>query len=282
MRALIFFFPVFLFTAYKSPKEYKALYKHYLFVPHGEVQYQAKSDEGWKWKKDTVSSCLIAKTEVSNLDYREFIYWLKTNNDPSLHHMMPDTMVWNKGPLKIGSPFVSHYFTHPAYNDYPVVGVSIEQATAYCHWLTGRLATSYPDVKVLARLPRKNEWIRAARGDSRSTYANGPKLRNEKGLPMYNYKVTGDEYVSKEENGNLVVIDSLGFDSDSYITSSTISYWPNQFGLYNMCGNVAEMVQEGVAMGGSWNSVGYNTRVESELEATASCEVGFRVLLELH
>ncbi|MFY0644115.1 MAG: SUMF1/EgtB/PvdO family nonheme iron enzyme [Bacteroidia bacterium] len=282
MRVLLLLLPLFVLSAYKSPKELKPLYKHYLFVPHGEVHLQIQTDEGWKWHKDTVSSCLISITEVSNLDYREFVYWLKTNNDPRLQKMIPDSTVWAKGPLKFGQPFVDHYYSHPAYNDYPVVGVSVEQATAYCNWLTAQLAKTYPNIHVKARLPRKNEWIRAARGDSRMSYANGALLKNEEGLPMYNYKQIGDEYVSQSEEGEYIVIDSLGFDSDSYITTQIPSYYPNEFGLYNMCGNVAELVEEGVAMGGSWNSTGYDIRVDSEMPASKSCEIGFRVLLEIH
>ncbi len=64
------------------------------------------------------------------------------------------------------------------------------------------------------------------------------------------------------------------------ITASAKSYYPNQFGIYNMSGNVAELVSDDtVAMGGSWNDTGYDVRVESEQPATdPRSTIGFRVV----
>jgi formylglycine-generating enzyme required for sulfatase activity len=64
------------------------------------------------------------------------------------------------------------------------------------------------------------------------------------------------------------------------ITSNANSYYPNQFGIYNMSGNVAELVSDDtVAMGGSWNDTGYDVRVESEQPATKpKSTIGFRVV----
>ena len=94
-------------------------------------------------KRVTVPSFFIDKTEVSNVAYREYLYWLSNVfSDPMYDKVIegakPDTMVW-RSELSYNEPLVEYYFRHPSYNYYPVVGVTWKQASDYCIWRTDRV-----------------------------------------------------------------------------------------------------------------------------------------------
>ena len=101
----------------------------------------------------TVTSFWMDQNEVTNVDYREYTDWMKLvfanggNEGPSrdeeefyilYDRSLPDTTVW-RSKYGYNEPMVENYFRHPAYNNYPVVGVSWEQAMAYCEWRTDRV-----------------------------------------------------------------------------------------------------------------------------------------------
>jgi formylglycine-generating enzyme len=97
-------------------------------------------------KRITVNSFFIDKTEVSNLHYREYLFWLNRVFDPvaepAYRHIVdkayPDTLVW-RSYLANNEPYVEYYFRHPSFNNYPVVGVSWQQAHDYALWRTDRV-----------------------------------------------------------------------------------------------------------------------------------------------
>lgn len=90
----------------------------------------------------SVSSFYMDETEVANVHYREYIYWLKrayASDYPELiAKAMPDEMVWRQA-MSYNEPLVEMYFNHAAYNDYPVVGVNWNQANEYCKWRSDRV-----------------------------------------------------------------------------------------------------------------------------------------------
>ncbi|WP_167605022.1 SUMF1/EgtB/PvdO family nonheme iron enzyme [Maribellus sediminis] len=92
-------------------------------------------------RRVTVPSFYMDETEVSNQDYREFTHWTSRvyPNDPDkTKSITPDSSVW-RSELAYNEPYVENYFRHPAYSEYPVVGVTWEQAEAYCKWRTDRV-----------------------------------------------------------------------------------------------------------------------------------------------
>jgi len=96
-------------------------------------------------RRVSVPSFYIDRTEVANVHYREYLYWLNRVFDPSdpvnvpiIEGAMPDTLVW-RSELSYNEPLVEFYFRHPGFNDYPVVGVNWRQATDFCLWRSDRV-----------------------------------------------------------------------------------------------------------------------------------------------
>ena len=126
----------------KAPKAGPGL----IFVQGGTFVMGAKEDDVmFDWnntpKRITVPSFFIDETEVANVHYREYIYWLENTfsaDTAVLAKALPDTLVWREE-LAYNEPFVEYYFRYPAYNYYPVVGVSWLQAHDFCIWRTDRV-----------------------------------------------------------------------------------------------------------------------------------------------
>ncbi len=107
----------------------------------GRVDQDVMQRNNAKPRRATVTSFYMDECEVSNANYREWLYWInlvfKENRDV-YRDALPDTLVWRR-PLAYNEPYVENYLRHPAYADYPVVGVSWEQAQKYCQWRTDRV-----------------------------------------------------------------------------------------------------------------------------------------------
>ena len=113
----------------------------------GRVEQDVRYDWNNIPKGVTVSSFYLDETEVRNVDYLEYLFWLErvygSNYDngsyPEVYwNALPDTNVW-RDKLAFNEPLVEHYLRHPAYHQYPVVGISWEQAVDYCAWRTDRV-----------------------------------------------------------------------------------------------------------------------------------------------
>jgi sulfatase modifying factor 1 len=217
----------------------------------------------------------------------------------------PDTLVWlNDFSYAANEPMVEGYFSHPAYRNYPVVGVTWRQARAFAAWRT-RLSDGYKDKRKLPHnspyaLPNDAEFEYAARGGRVGTdYPwGGPYIKNAKGCLMANFKPGRGNYTD---------------DGGAY-TVNVRSYFPNDYGLYNMAGNVAEwtssaydesastfvhdlaptfnyeakasdpeVMKRKVVRGGSWKDIGYflqNSTRTFEYQDTAKSYIGFRCVSE--
>jgi len=143
----------------------------------------------------------------------------------------PDTLVWVRDfTYSYNEPMTRNYFSHPSFDDYPVVGVDWKQANAFNDWRTKfwskyRTALGEPLMDIF-RLPTESEWEYASRGGKKlAQYPwGGPYVRNAKGCILANFKPGRGNY--PEDGG--------------FYTVRADAYWPNDFGLYNMAGNVAE------------------------------------------
>ncbi len=218
----------------------------------------------------------------------------------------PDSLCWVRDfAYSYNEPMAKRYFGHPAFGNYPVVGVSWKQATAFSEWRSHYL-TSFLESKKRTpesdfRLPTEAQWEYAARGGrSQSPYPwGGPYLRNKKGCLLANFKPGRGNY--PEDGG--------------FYTVRADAYWPNDFGLYNMAGNVSEwtssLFYEGgynfqhdmnpdirwnakdsdpprmkrkVLRGGSWKDVGFFLQTSTrayEYQDTSKSYIGFRNVIDL-
>jgi len=107
----------------------------------GKVQQDVMYDWNNVPRRITIPSFYMDETEVRNVDYREYLHWLRrvfTDIPEVYRKALPDTLVWRRR-LAYNEPYVENYFRHPAYLDYPVVGVSWKQADAYCAWRSDRV-----------------------------------------------------------------------------------------------------------------------------------------------
>jgi len=146
-------------------------------------------------------------------------------------NIYPDTLCWIRDfTYSFNDPQADLYFWHPSFDDYPVVGISWPQAVAFSNWRTDFMNSALRKQGIVDvqeyRLPLETEWEYAARGAlDLSMYPwGGPYTRNYKGCFLANFKPLRGNYI---DDGN-VYAGKVG------------SYEPNEYGLYDMAGNVAE------------------------------------------
>jgi len=215
-------------------------------------------------------------------------------SDDIYNELYPDTTVWMKDfTYHLGDPLTQYYFYHPAYNNYPVVGVTWTQALLFCEWRTKYMnyfrAEDGQFPMPNFRLPSEAEWEYAARGgrDMAKYPWGGPYVRNAKGCALANFKPGRGNY----------------YDDGFSYTAPVASYFANDYGLYDMAGNVSEWVEDAfspasypivwdlnpvyfdaneprkVVRGGSWKDIAFlietGTRTYDHEDSSRSF-VGFR------
>lgn len=107
----------------------------------GRTQEDVMGDWNNTPKRVSIASFYMDETEVRNIDWLEYLTWLRrvyTTYPEVYQKALPDTLVW-RDQLGYNEPMVKNYLRFPAYAEYPVVGVSWEQATDYCVWRTDRV-----------------------------------------------------------------------------------------------------------------------------------------------
>ena len=255
--------------------------------------------EKFKYRYEEFVLSEAAKKENYGMARKNFI----TRENVKIY---PDTLVWMRDfSYAYNEPMTKRYFAHPSFGNYPVVGVSWKQAKAFCHWRTAMqnkfLKKAGMAIESNYRLPSEAEWEYAARGGrTNSMYPWGNYYpRNKKGCLLANFKPGRGNYA--EDGG--------------FYTVRADAYWPNDFGLYNMCGNVAEWTStyynEGsynffnemnpdlrydakdsdppymkrkTIRGGSWKDVAFYLQVSTrafEYQDTAKSYIGFRCVIDL-
>ncbi len=255
-------------------------------------------------RRVTISSFYMDDTEITNHEYRQYVNALLADSVSTLGEeeimakYYPDTAVWkNDFTYHNGDPMLEYYYSHPAFDTYPVVGVSWKAAQHFCTWRTN----TYNDfrnkegqfVSPRFRLPSEAEWEWAARGGKQGAkYPWGnPYVANGKGCYLANFK---------PQRGN--------FDADGYpYTGPANAYNANDYGLYNMAGNVAEWCRDAyaensnavvwdmnpdnqnadeprkVVRGGSWKDIAYYLETGTryyEYEDAKRSYIGFRCVMD--
>lgn len=221
----------------------------------------------------------VDETEITNISWMEYVAWQKKHfgkTSPEYIESLPDTNVWEGN----NSPYVTFYFRHPAYRDYPVVGISYEQAIAFCEWRTERVKEYQSANKknivpknFRYRLPTESEWAAVAQ--------RGYSTKTQKQLNSKKFADAGlhnTRRVLGNESGTSGLL-----NQNADITAPIYSYWPNDLGVYNSIGNVSEMTSEkGLAKGGSWMDEEKNISIGSRYNYTEpTCYIGFRCVCEV-
>jgi formylglycine-generating enzyme required for sulfatase activity len=259
----------------KGPKDKPGLPSEYVKIPEGSFMLTPDTT------RLSHGSFYMSKFEVSNRQYREFFQEALVHTTRSeIENIACDSAGWSRE-FTDAEPMKAQYFSNRAFDDYPVVNITHKGATAYCNWLKERIQKANPQFEIEVRLPARSEWIWAAMGGRKQAMFPWAQyyLRNKKGEPMCNFKVVKDQFIHRNRNtGKTEVAEPVG--TRTY-TSNVKSFTPNDFGLYNMCGNAAEMVlEEGRAVGGSFNDYGgdIHIRAESKFERS-SPTIGFRPII---
>lgn len=252
-------------TTAKFKPENKEISKTYVYVPAGSLN------------GTEVKEFYISASEVTNRQYREFLKDLYQNNQyAKWRDAKVDTAQW-RNYLTYNDPYANHYFQHPAYDNYPVVNVSPQGAKLYCQWQAEKYNKAAKR-KVAFRLPSEAEWMWAAKGgDANAIYPwKGNNLiftdkGKYKGMDRSNYK---------REGALALTIDKSTGNID--ITAPVYSFLPNKYGIYNMSGNVAEMIsEEGFTKGGGWATGADKLKIGSrdEYDNKPNPNTGFRPVM---
>lgn len=256
----------------------------------------AKKMSGYEFvsnHQDPEASFLMFTSEITNLDYLEFLFETKQQQGLEVYNkMLPDTSLWRAFP-GFGETLEFTYHNHPAYHQYPAVNISYEQATRYCEWLEGVLNRNemVMGYKLQVKLPSLEEWTYAASDggveDNTLPWPGRSLVQEGQRRAFYN-EISQFDILKDNEDGLKIYDNSFYYPHpERYgIFLGDVHYLETGFwNLAHMAGNAAEFVEEkGVTKGGSWRDPAYYmlNHVSQTYEDTgASISNGFRVLVKL-
>jgi formylglycine-generating enzyme required for sulfatase activity len=294
---------IFLFTILLIPSEvFCQATKHFLLVPPNGVHVE--------------ENLFIDKTEITNLNWLEYIYYLYHDSTHAIYKQaLPDTTVW----LAYGDTLkVKHYLRYTSFRSFPVVGITQEQAMAYCTWRSIAATEHYnqsekkkhdglqADQKAIFkfRLPTEAEWMKAASGHlSSEEYPFGVieyliagsiqgKAKNlyERTNKTVDYDIFLNDLKEfrrekKEPSFNLVKSFKDYFQYGDYSPRSINDKRSiaNPTGVFDMIGNVAELVQESdFVKGGSWAHDLESSKIKKrQAYNEPAAWIGFRCICEV-
>jgi len=272
----------------------KLKYEHYWI----DYKQAARRSNSYNFKTQSYTGTVIDQNGKSNPVTNRSAFIMRESTE-----VYPDTLVWMRDyTFAYNEPLTEKYFSHVAYDDYPVVGVTWTQAKAFCDWRTKQLNAYQELIKMPTvmdyRLPTEVEWEYAARGGHQMTlYPWGSYYtRNQEGSFVANFKPMRGNYVSDNQN--------------NITTAKVAGFIPNSYGLYDMAGNVAEWTSSAydesgyelmndfspdfqynatpddipamkrkVIRGGSWKDIAYYIQVSTrsyEYQDSAKSYIGFR------
>jgi len=254
-------------------------------------------------KEITIGGFYMDETEITNNEYRQFVDVMLTDSVQALTieyimtELYPDTTVWVRDfSHHMGDPMMEYYYSHPAFDEYPIVGVDWFAAKYFCEWRTKHLNNWRAEQGLWKmpnfRLPSEAEWEYAARGgrDMAKYPWGNPYIRNAKGCMLANFKPGRGNY----------------YDDGFMYSAPVASYFSNDFGLYDMAGNVSEWCEDAfydaavpvvwdlnpvyiddeeerkIIRGGSWKDIAYMLETGTrgfEYRDTTKSYIGFRCVM---
>lgn len=263
------------FSQSSSPKLPKPFKKNFKFIPSGLVLLNGDTT--------SVQAFYMLDHEVTNAEYLTFFNAIEREDQQRVASVNEEN--WRTELKFYMDSYSKYYLRHPAYANFPVVNVTYEGAMLYCEWLEQKINASMEGKQqVKVRLPHHEEIIRAAAGDDLSARYSwkGQYLRNSKGQFLCNFTGFPQELLTRDSSGVIVVKKDLPISMTDIkgvdVLAPSKSYYPSEYGVYNLNGNAAEMIiDQGFAVGGSWRSHGYDIRIQSIQQYNgSSCSVGFR------
>ncbi len=249
-----------------------------------KIPEQKITPPGTVWLKGNL---FIDKTEISNTNWREFMYWNSTHKVSKSYRcsMLPDSTVWgntyiyanwysNNEKVKANT----HYLRHAAFSDFPVIGISYKQALEFCKWRSDIVnqylyykskklkcpldsVKNYPEV-VKYRLPTAEEWEYAASAglDFNKYPAGYESIIDRDNLPVndtreyaliYRLKQIDNSHIdtSKKKFTKFTNVPIIYTSYKTAMMTSVNTGKPNIFGIYNMLGNVSEIITDSTYKG---------------------------------
>jgi formylglycine-generating enzyme required for sulfatase activity len=204
---------------------------------------------------------IFGRKEINS---EKIIYEFENTVHKETINTCPDSMVWIRDfDFSNNEALAKNYFSNAKYDNYPVVGINLKQAMAFCRWKTDQVnkivSQAGTEYKVIIRLPTNTEWEAAASDD------------NIKGKVFSPHKVYHENFGNINDNNGFII--KTFQDDGHFYTAPVNSYSAGAYGLYNMKGNVAEWTSTSreeiinaevkpekqrtsfVVKGGGWNSV---------------------------
>ncbi len=295
-RLLLLFFIFFALTSFKNSK----IIEGFNFIYNESGLHQ-----------------LCGYTEVTNKQYSEFLEHLKATNDTTkLKECRVYNELWEVGTYcrslkqkwnrKTGQYedvdsiyYLAKEYSTEKFQNFPVVNISHNAAKYYCEWLTEKWKeiykarpSKYHGNSLIFRLPSESEWEKCAKGGLEFVqdtmfypWGNGNYI-NYKGQYLANFMRVSQESFILQNDGRVILNpnDSLVFVENNLQPLPAISFPPNDYGLYCMAGNVAEMTDDyAICKGGSFVSIANSLKIQSsEIYPYRSPYKGFRVIADIY